>query len=192
MPITGRRFRPSGAGKKQPKPDDDGNIMDGRELMHVMKFWAEQAPEELRAEAMKMWKLKVKAKNKPATITQKRMKRRVSQRTGVTKGRSQRRKRTVEASVIPTRGKFATPHYKTGGTQDSNGHAISGSKESTEGGAIGGGSAGRHRRGVGGGGNPDYEHGNAGHKGQDKNSTHPGVQKLACHACGAVSHFDGG
>ena len=44
--------------------------------LHAMTLWAEQAPEELRVEVTKMWKSKVKAKKRSATITPKRTKRR--------------------------------------------------------------------------------------------------------------------
>ena len=77
--TTRRRRHPSGAGKNQPKPDNKDTIMDKRELvthLNAMQLWAEQAPEELTAEVMNMWKSKVKAKKRPATITPKRMKHR--------------------------------------------------------------------------------------------------------------------
>ena len=57
--------RPRRRRKAQPEPDDDNNVMGGRETMtcfHAMKLWAQQSPEKYTEEAMKMWKSKVKAK----------------------------------------------------------------------------------------------------------------------------------
>jgi hypothetical protein len=69
-----RRSRPRGAQKAAAAEEDD-DVMDGRETIefyHSLQIWEEQAPPEMRGEAMSMMKEKVKAGMKPATITPKR------------------------------------------------------------------------------------------------------------------------